>query len=229
MSEQTENGINLDGLTALRVPFKDGQINQIPRGNVMLDYVGHAHITARLLEVDPLYNYEPQAFEVDGRPLFDRNDSGQIIGYHIHLTVCGVTRMGYGSVIPGKSDAIKEVIGDAIRNAAMRFGCGLELWMKERVTDNGSSGGATGTSPVPSGIAANLPPSVICDYCGFVYDETGGLKVIPSKYDGKNHKQGDPIFHCTECGKWPPVREAKPVAAPSMPDGTEEPVDDLPF
>jgi hypothetical protein len=49
----------------------------------------------------------------------------------IKLTVCGVTRIGYG-IAEGKSggDAIKEVIGDAIRNASMRFGAALELWHK---------------------------------------------------------------------------------------------------
>jgi hypothetical protein len=49
----------------------------------------------------------------------------------IKLTVCGVTRLGYGHA-EGKQggDAIKEVIGDALRNAAMRFGAALDLWHK---------------------------------------------------------------------------------------------------
>jgi hypothetical protein len=49
----------------------------------------------------------------------------------IKLTVCGVTRLGYGDA-QGKTggDAMKERIGDALRNAAMRFGAALELWHK---------------------------------------------------------------------------------------------------
>jgi hypothetical protein len=49
----------------------------------------------------------------------------------IRLTVCGVTRLGYGHPDGKKGgDAIKELIGDALRNAAMRFGAALDLWHK---------------------------------------------------------------------------------------------------
>ena len=48
--------------------------------------------------------------------------------------MCGVTRYGYGHAeTKDWSDAgsrIKELIGDALRNAGMRFGCALELWHK---------------------------------------------------------------------------------------------------
>ncbi|MDZ7905194.1 MAG: hypothetical protein U5N55_05030 [Cypionkella sp.] len=52
-------------------------------------------------------------------------------GMWIKLTVCGVTRLGYGHP-DGKSggNAVKELIGDALRNAAMRFGAALDLWHK---------------------------------------------------------------------------------------------------
>lgn len=86
---------------------------------IHLDYVGHANVTNRLLEVDPLWEWEPMAHTEAGTPLFSDG------GLWIRLTVCGVTRIGYGD---GKS--VKEVIGDAIRNAAMRFGVGLDLWAK---------------------------------------------------------------------------------------------------
>jgi hypothetical protein len=49
----------------------------------------------------------------------------------IKLTVCGVTRLGYGHAGDKEGgDAIKEIIGDALRNAAMRFGAALDLWHK---------------------------------------------------------------------------------------------------
>jgi hypothetical protein len=52
-------------------------------------------------------------------------------GLWIKLTVCGVSRFGYGAA-DGKTggDAVKEMIGDALRNAAMRFGAALDLWHK---------------------------------------------------------------------------------------------------
>lgn len=95
--------------------------------HIHLDYVGHARVTDRLLENDALWNWEPMAVHDDGRPALDDNG-----GMWIRLTIAGVTRIGYGHP-DGKrgGDAIKETIGDAIRNAALRFGVALELWMKE--------------------------------------------------------------------------------------------------
>lgn len=93
---------------------------------VHLDYVGHAALTDRLLDVDAAWSWEPVAFNQDGLPAID--DSG---GLWIRLTVLGVTRLGYGDA-QGKigGDAMKERIGDALRNAAMRFGAALDLWHK---------------------------------------------------------------------------------------------------
>ena len=93
---------------------------------VHLDYVGHAALTDRLLDTDPEWSWEPVAFGPDGLPMLDRNG-----GLWIRLTVLGVTRLGYGDA-DGKTggNAIKEAIGDALRNAAMRFGAALDLWHK---------------------------------------------------------------------------------------------------
>lgn len=142
-------------LAKLREPFPDNQISKLPKetraqidarkadknlmvwkcpecGNahhknaVHLDYVGHAAATDRLLDTDPEWTWEPLAVTDKGLPAFDENG-----GLWIRLTVCGVTRLGYGSA-DGKSggDAKKEIIGDAIRNAGMRFGMALDLWHK---------------------------------------------------------------------------------------------------
>jgi len=95
---------------------------------VHLDYVGHAALTDRMLDVDPHWSWEPVAFR-DGLPAFDHTG-----GLWIRLTVCGVTRLGYGHAAakPGQDPGSreKEVIGDALRNAAMRFGAALDLWHK---------------------------------------------------------------------------------------------------
>jgi hypothetical protein len=107
---------------ALRKPFDANQIGKLPKAGLMLDYVGHAATTDRLLQVDPEWTWQPfTAEEILALPPSLRD-----AGLWIHLTVAGVTRPGVGD---GKS--AKECIGDAIRNAAMRFGVALDLWAKE--------------------------------------------------------------------------------------------------
>lgn len=100
--------------------------SNITNAHVDLAYVGHAEVTDRLLQVDPGWNWEPVAWGSDGLPAFDR-----LGGLWIRLTIAGTTRHGYGHA-DGKTggDAIKEVIGDALRNASMRFGVGLDLWRR---------------------------------------------------------------------------------------------------
>ena len=110
---------------ALRKPFPKESIGKLPKGNAMLDYVGHAAVTDRLLTVDPDWSWEPFALTEDGLPALDRGGN-----LWIRLTICGTTRIGVGD---GKS--AKECIGDAIRNAAMRFGVALDLWAKEDLVE----------------------------------------------------------------------------------------------
>jgi hypothetical protein len=142
------------GLALLRVPFPAHHISKLPKPTraqtdavkadfkkgvrckicgtwhhpdvVHLDYVGHAALTDRLLDADPNWTWEPLSITTEGLPALDKDG-----GLWIRLTVCGVTRLGYGDA-QGKSggDAMKERIGDALRNAAMRFGAALDLWHK---------------------------------------------------------------------------------------------------
>ena len=111
---------------ALRGKMPDNLVSKFPANagaNANKEYAGHAAVTDRLLEVDPEWTWK---FLGDGTPVFD--DVG---GIWIELTVCGVTRIGYGFPERLKGgNAVKEAIGDAIRNAAMRFGVGLEFWFK---------------------------------------------------------------------------------------------------
>jgi len=115
-----------EALQKLRVPFPANQISYLPKGGVKLAYVGHAALTDRLLDTDPAWTWEPLSLGANGLPVLD--ESG---GLWIRLTVCGVTRLGYGDAGQKKGgDAMKERIGDALRNAAMRFGAALDLWHK---------------------------------------------------------------------------------------------------
>lgn len=116
----------MDPITAaaLRRPFPPEQVGKLPKAGIELDYVGHAATTDRLLEVDPEWTWEPFALTAEGLPAI--TSSGEL---WIRLTVAGVTRIGVGDAGNGKGS--KEAIGDALRNAAMRFGVALDLWSKE--------------------------------------------------------------------------------------------------
>ena len=105
--------------------------NYLTTGHIHLDYVGHAAATARLLDVDPDWTWRPfDGDEISALPPVMREQ-----GLWIMLTVAGVTRPGFGDA-QGKTgpNAVKECIGDAIRNAAMRFGMALDLWSKEDIS-----------------------------------------------------------------------------------------------
>lgn len=153
-TEKTEAATKPTGLALLRAPFPANAVSKLPKPTkdqtdevrqnfkagircvecgqwhhpkvVHLDYVGHAAMTDRLLDCDPAWNWEPVALAEDGAPKLDSEG-----GMWIRLTVCNVTRLGYGFPDGKKGgNAIKETIGDALRNAAMRFGAALDLWHK---------------------------------------------------------------------------------------------------
>lgn len=105
---------------------------------IHLDYMGHAEVTDALLSSDPMWTWEPVAFADNGAPLIT-NEQGQLTLW-IRLTVHGVTRYGVGTCQP-KPEALKELIGDATRNAAMRFGVGLGLWSKADGVDRSVEAG----------------------------------------------------------------------------------------
>lgn len=143
-----------DGLKILRQPFPEHQISKLPKGTKEqnqcqasekinckvcggwhhprirhLDYVGHAALTDRLLDADLMWYWEPLAYDEQGLPRFDASG-----GLWIKLSVNGMTRLGYGNAAKKEQMDVgsreKEVIGDALRNAGMRFGAALDLWHK---------------------------------------------------------------------------------------------------
>jgi len=149
------------GLALLREPFPDHQISKLPKGTkaqnqcannekkncsicggwhhpkiIHLDYVGHAALTDRLLDADPNWHWDPVAFNAEGLPAFDKTG-----GLWIRLHICGHSRIGYGNAESSSFKEVgsreKEVIGDALRNAAMRFGAALDLWHKGQLHVDG--------------------------------------------------------------------------------------------
>ncbi len=186
----------------LRAPFKPEQIGKLPKPTkkenpkgrcqecggyhglpaVHLDYVGHAAVTDRLLEVDPAWTWEPMAYGPSGEPLMVNG------GLWIRLTVCGVTRPGFGDATTG--GAIKEIIGDAIRNAAMRFGVALDLWSKEDLTGSDESpqgngepkADAAGEASNPAAAAsANGTKKISKDQAGRLYTIAGTHKELAKR------------------------------------------------
>jgi hypothetical protein len=121
MDPANEPRMTAEDAAALRAPFPPEQIGKLPKGGAMLDFVGHAAITDRLLQVDPEWTWEPLALDDRGLPALDSDGN-----LWIRLTIRGVTRLGVGD---GKS--AKERIGDALRNGAMRFGVALDLWSRQ--------------------------------------------------------------------------------------------------
>lgn len=156
-----------EAATALRKPFPAESIGKLPKPYkrdspksqcgecggfhglpaVHLDYVGHAATTDRLLTVDPEWTWEPMGVDQFGLPVPDAQGN-----LWIRLTVCGVTRIGVGD-----GSSAKERIGDAIRNAAMRFGVALDLWAKEDLVEFAQAATARVAQPPPASTAASEP------------------------------------------------------------------------
>lgn len=108
-------------------------VGKLPKGGMQLDFVGHADITRILIEVDPLWSWEPVAFDQDGLPAYRvENGYAHMAGW---LTLHGVRRLGIGSVAHNKQDLMKELCSDFLRNASMRFGICLKLWTKQEWED----------------------------------------------------------------------------------------------
>lgn len=137
----------------------------ISPGHLHLYYIGHAHLTRRLIQVDPLWRWEPMHREIDHpelvtaaiatgdkdmvRMILDsfppklttleipdgrggtRVERGMWIRLILHTDDgTEVPMIGFGDA-KGKlwgGDALKEIIGDALRNATMRRGGALGLW-----------------------------------------------------------------------------------------------------
>lgn len=154
---------------ALRKPFPKERIQKLPTGGVQLDYVSHAWVTDRLLEVDPEWTWKPLAFDSEGLPKFDNNG-----GLWIELTVCGVTRYGYGEPQGrDKFDQTKGAIGNALRNAAMRFGVALDLWARELPSTKTESAPVEKPARPAKKLPANVPAASSEDVIAEAYVQIG--------------------------------------------------------
>jgi hypothetical protein len=126
-----------DILTKYAVP-DPSIVGKLPRGGIQLDFVGHAEINRILIDIDPMWSWEPCGWD-NGRPaIHEANGMAVMWG---KLTILDKTMLGVGSVRSDKPDLDKELIGDFLRNASMRFGICLSLWSKSEWDDKSAVAG----------------------------------------------------------------------------------------
>lgn len=104
----------------------------LPKGGAQLAYMGHAAVTRALIEVDPHWTYD-LVRDANGVPVVQH--LGKRLVVWGTLTVHGKTLPCVGTCEDRKFEPEKELIGDLLRNGAMRFGIGLSLWSKDEWTD----------------------------------------------------------------------------------------------
>jgi len=126
-----------DILTKYAVP-DPSIVGKLPRGGIQLDFVGHAEINRILIDIDPMWSWEPCGWD-NGRPaIHEANGMAVMWG---KLTILDKTMLGVGSVRSDKPDLDKELIGEFLRNASMRFGICLSLWSKSEWDDKSAVAG----------------------------------------------------------------------------------------
>lgn len=146
MSDTTERPNEPDRKALAAIPGRWAQpepatLATLPKGGAQLSYMGHAEVTLALIEDDPAWNWRPMSLDVDsGGPAIEVHPKRLVMwGY---LTVHGVDRLCVGTCEPGKGDPEKELVGDLLRNGAMRFGIGTKLWSKATDADPAGTGQA---------------------------------------------------------------------------------------
>ena len=139
-------------------------VHQLPREvksrdggkrTIYLDYMGHAEVTLALIDADPCYQY---GWSTDDHGNMDILKSAQNYVLNGWLELHGVRRPCVATVPlvkyrnakgepVGPSDPEKELIGDLLRNGAMRFGIATGLWSKSE--KSGVSTDTTETAEAP--------------------------------------------------------------------------------
>ena len=142
---------------------------------IHLDYMGHAEIALALIAVDPLWTWEPLGIE-DGLPVITKE--GNRLVMWARLTVCGKSLIGVGTCEAGKGDPEKELIGDFLRNAAMRFGIATKLWSKATDADPAGNGGSGGYDR-PRGKRASAPEPTYSAASVALFDRVKQAKGTP--------------------------------------------------
>lgn len=186
-----------NNMTALRKILTDYAVpdpkivSKLPKGGITLDFVGHADITRILIEIDPYWTITPVAFDEAGLPA--RTKIGNMIQAGFWMTVLETTRYCVGSVEERKQDIGKELVSDAIRNGAMRFGVALSLWTKAEWEDLGAVSSKPTIKAVTETQVVRAPKPitqdtvqkfiVACQEANLDYDQVADLAGVNLKSD----------------------------------------------
>ena len=214
-------------------------VRQKPSNYGASDYVNHAEVTKMLIEIDPMWSWEPVSW-IEGRPAIHINEvsrtfnNGEVKKSRVatmwgFMTVLGKQLPCVGSAPADKEEYEKELIGDLIRNGAQRFGICINLWTK---TDNASPSYQRPTqqyekreSPASFGGVrirgtqhGDLP-----DWLASAAAEQGITEVYDNR-DTLAENPKRPWFKCTssKVGLWPPKGTPAPApVADQFPDDEE--------
>lgn len=188
---------------------------------IHLDYFGHAYLRLALIAEDPAWNWEPLASTPEGLPVIEK--IGKSWTMWIRLTVRGVTRLGIGTA-PETADGMKELIGDALRNAAQSFGFATKLWAKEDArpveesdrpaarssrTSSRPSGSTTKAAPPASGAQKAAQSPKAATYRSREEAVMNGALERMSEENRKNVRQAFATHFGSTLSKLPPNRHAE--------------------
>ncbi len=166
-------------------------VDKLPKGGTTLDYMGHAAVTRALIEVDPEWNWEPVTDE-HGIPII--RPVGKRLVMWGRLTVLGKTIVCCGTCEDRKFEPEKELIGDLLRNGAMRFGIGLGLWAKDEWADLGPAPAPTAASVIARiGAADDATKDAVKEYAhskGYVVTRTKLTDAAVADLDGWLDRRG---------------------------------------
>lgn len=224
-------------------------VSQLDKGNgTSLDYVGHADITKLLIAVDPTWTWEPAAW-IDGRPAIHIHEAVQtfrngeqkksrIATMWGYMSVLGKSLPCVGSAPADKEDYEKELVGDLIRNGAMRFGICVNLWSKTSTTPVARPNtqpfkeyqpAPRQNAPAPTGSGLSIKGTqhgALPDWLAPAAAEQGITQVYDNR-DSLSTNPKRPWFKCTSSGVglWPPKGTPAPVITSDEPqwDTEEEP------
>ena len=120
---------------------------------VHLDYMGHADVTEALIKIDPFWSWEPFAVDQNGEPMIAFR--GNTARMWARMTVLGKTLPAVGTCSSNKEELEKELIGDMLRNGALRFGIAVRLWSK---ADHEEQKNPTEVAPRQQSAPPSAPP-----------------------------------------------------------------------
>lgn len=218
-------------------------VKQKPSNNGFTgDYVGHADVTKMLIEIDPMWDWQPAAW-IEGRPAIHIHEATQtfrngdtkktrIATMWGFMTLLGKTLPCVGSASADKEDYEKELIGDLIRNGALRFGVCINLWARTDV-DGSRPTQPRKETPQSAPVASNHKVTVKGDQHGDLpswLPAVAAQKNVTEVYDNRDTATAQnkrPWFKCTTTGEglWPPKGTIASKSSPVVPqyESDEEP------